>query len=87
MLTGFVMSAFADDPPFLSAIVDDVLVIFRLFCTGTMTTYGHFATNAIHAGQEPEQWANHEVIPPICLSTTFKQSAPAKFKVNDSLHQ
>lgn len=40
-----------------------------------------FATAAIHAGQEPEQWDSMCVIPPIVLSTTYKQYAPAEFKV------
>jgi len=39
-----------------------------------------FATKAIHVGQEPEQWNSNAVIPPITLSTTFKQEAPAKHK-------
>lgn len=40
-----------------------------------------FATNAIHVGQEPEQWNSMAVIPPISMATTFKQDAPGKFKV------
>merc|ERR1712215_628456 len=40
----------------------------------------HFATKALHAGQEPEQWNSMAVVPPISLSTTFKQDAPAGFK-------
>jgi len=39
-----------------------------------------FATKAIHVGQEPEQWNSNAVVPPITLSTTFKQEAPAKHK-------
>uniref|UniRef100_A0A4W4EEF0 Cystathionine gamma-lyase n=1 Tax=Electrophorus electricus TaxID=8005 RepID=A0A4W4EEF0_ELEEL len=37
-----------------------------------------FATDAIHVGQEPEQWKSMAVVPPISLSTTFKQYAPGK---------
>lgn len=37
-----------------------------------------FATIAIHAGQEPEKWNSAAVVPPITLSTTFKQPAPAE---------
>lgn len=37
-----------------------------------------FATKAIHVGQDPEQWSHQSVIPPIVLSTTFKQPAPAE---------
>jgi len=39
-----------------------------------------FATKALHAGQEPEQWNSMAVIPPISLSTTFKQDGPADFR-------
>jgi cystathionine gamma-lyase len=38
----------------------------------------NLATLAIHAGQEPSQWHSHALIPPISLSTTFAQSAPAE---------
>ncbi|XP_037106031.1 cystathionine gamma-lyase-like isoform X1 [Syngnathus acus] len=37
-----------------------------------------FATDAIHVGQEPELWNSRAVVPPISLSTTFKQSEPGK---------
>jgi len=40
----------------------------------------HFATKALHAGQEPEQWNSMAVVPLISLSTTFKQQGPADFK-------
>lgn len=40
----------------------------------------HFATKALHVGQEPEQWNSMAVVPPISLSTTFKQDAPADFR-------
>lgn len=38
----------------------------------------HFATKAIHEGQEPEQWRSMAVIPPISMATTFKQSSPGQ---------
>jgi len=41
----------------------------------------HFATKAAHSGQEPEQWNSMAVVPPISLSTTFKQDGPADFKM------
>lgn len=41
-----------------------------------------FATKAIHAGQEPEQWNSMCVIPPIVMSTTFKQDGPAEHRVS-----
>ena len=46
------------------------------------TPFKSFATDAIHAGQEPEQWASMAVIPPIFLSTTFKQMGPNDYKVS-----
>ncbi|KAL8610555.1 hypothetical protein ACOMHN_006275 [Nucella lapillus] len=44
------------------------------------TPFPHFATNAIHKGQEPEQWNSMAVVPLISTSTTFKQSAPGVHK-------
>ena len=41
----------------------------------------HFATKALHVGQEPEQWNSMAVVPQISLSTTFKQDGPADFKM------
>lgn len=40
--------------------------------------YAHFSTQAIHVGQEPEQWGSRAVVPPISLATTFKQDEPGK---------
>lgn len=40
--------------------------------------FAHFGTNALHAGQEAEQWSARQVIPPISLSTTYKQVRPAE---------
>ncbi|KAM8931024.1 cystathionine gamma-lyase [Pelodytes ibericus] len=40
--------------------------------------FQHFATQAMHAGQEPEQWTSMAVVPPISLSTTFKQHGPGE---------
>ncbi|XP_037805528.1 cystathionine gamma-lyase [Lucilia sericata] len=39
-----------------------------------------FATKAIHVGQKPEQWKSMCVIPPICMSTTYKQDGPAEHR-------
>lgn len=38
--------------------------------------FPHFGTAATHAGQDPDQWSFRSVVPPISLSTTFKQSVP-----------
>uniref|UniRef100_A0A3P9L2X9 Cystathionine gamma-lyase n=1 Tax=Oryzias latipes TaxID=8090 RepID=A0A3P9L2X9_ORYLA len=43
---------------------------------GFRTAFKSFATDAIHVGQEPEQWKSMAVVPPISLSTTFKQYSP-----------
>lgn len=45
---------------------------------GFKTAFKSFATEAIHVGQEPEQWNSMAVVPPISLSTTFKQEQPGK---------
>ncbi|OAD57780.1 Cystathionine gamma-lyase [Eufriesea mexicana] len=37
-----------------------------------------FSTKAIHAGQDPLQWNHCAVIPPIVISTTFRQDAPGQ---------
>lgn len=41
-----------------------------------------FATKAIHVGQDPEQWNDLAVVPPLVFATTFKQHAPAEPKVS-----
>lgn len=43
-----------------------------------MTPFAHFSTLAIHAGQDPDQWKSRAVVPPITLSTTYKQDEPGK---------
>ncbi|VDD96826.1 unnamed protein product [Enterobius vermicularis] len=45
--------------------------------------FPHFGTSAVHVGQEPEQWELNQVIPPISLSTTYKQLAPGAPKKHD----
>ncbi|KAM7387917.1 hypothetical protein PAMP_024127 [Pampus punctatissimus] len=44
--------------------------------SGFRTGFKSFATEAIHVGQEPEQWKSMAVVPLISLSTTFKQQEP-----------
>jgi len=41
-----------------------------------------FATIAIHAGQDPDQWNHCSVVPPMVMSTTFKQDSPAPPRVS-----
>lgn len=38
-----------------------------------------FGTAAIHIGQDPDQWRSGALIPPISLSTTFKQRGPGDY--------
>ncbi|KAL1023277.1 hypothetical protein UPYG_G00038600 [Umbra pygmaea] len=45
---------------------------------GFCMQFKSFATEAIHVGQEPEQWKSMAVVPPISLSTTFKQFGPGE---------
>jgi len=40
----------------------------------------HFATNACHHGQDPEKQSSWAIVPPISMSTTFKQDAPAQHR-------
>ena len=40
--------------------------------------FPHFATTAIHVGQDPDRWTSKAVVPLISLSTTFKQESPGK---------
>uniref|UniRef100_A0A0N5CBH3 cystathionine gamma-lyase n=1 Tax=Strongyloides papillosus TaxID=174720 RepID=A0A0N5CBH3_STREA len=46
-------------------------------------SYQGFGTAAIHVGQEPERWEMMQVVPPISLSSTFKQPKPAEPKGHD----
>ncbi|XP_076309166.1 cystathionine gamma-lyase-like isoform X2 [Tachypleus tridentatus] len=38
----------------------------------------HFATKAVHEGQDSSQWTHKAVVPPICTATTFCQFSPEK---------
>lgn len=42
----------------------------------SLEPYRSFGTDAIHVGQEPEQWASKAIVPPITLSTTYKETIP-----------
>ena len=42
------------------------------------SSFPHFGTRCIHAGQEPEQWECLPVVPPIFTNTTYKQHEPGK---------
>jgi len=44
----------------------------------TLKPFEHFATNAIHVGQDAEKWNSRAVIPPISMATTFKQDSPGE---------
>ncbi|XP_014479648.1 PREDICTED: cystathionine gamma-lyase-like [Dinoponera quadriceps] len=45
-----------------------------------MCAYKGFSTKAIHAGQDPEQWSHCALVPPLVMSTTFKQDAPGQHR-------
>ena len=45
-----------------------------------LPNFPHFATQALHEGQEPEQWNARCVVPPITLSTTYKQDGPGQHR-------
>lgn len=42
-----------------------------------------FGTDAAHHGSEPENWEYAPIVPPISLSTTFKQSSPGVYPKYD----
>lgn len=42
----------------------------------------HFGTKAIHRGQNPNQWTFKDVVPPISLTTTYKQYGPNNHAVS-----
>ncbi|NXD40393.1 CGL lyase, partial [Copsychus sechellarum] len=46
--------------------------------SGFLPPFPHFATNAIHFAQEPDQWNSRAVVPPITLTTSFKREDPEK---------
>ncbi|NXI21866.1 CGL lyase, partial [Sterrhoptilus dennistouni] len=52
---------------------------------GFQPPFPHFATIAIHYAQEPEQWNSRAVVPPITLTTSFKQEDLGKDKREDLL--
>ncbi|XP_012134602.1 cystathionine gamma-lyase isoform X2 [Megachile rotundata] len=45
-----------------------------------MSTNEGFATKAIHAGQDPLQWNHCAIIPPISMSTTYRQDGPGEHR-------
>lgn len=55
-----------------------VFSITNIMASQSSESYPHFGTLATHAGQEPEQWKSLAVVPPISLSTTFKQLTPGQ---------
>lgn len=44
-----------------------------------------FSTKAIHSATNPDKWDSMCVVPPLVLSTTFKQPAPGQIKVGTYL--
>ncbi|KAI1727706.1 cys/Met metabolism PLP-dependent enzyme domain-containing protein [Ditylenchus destructor] len=46
-------------------------------------TFSGFGTAAIHVGHAPEKWDMNQIVPPISLSTTYKQDRPGEPKGHD----
>lgn len=46
---------------------------FKKKMSGFRTQPKGFATKCLHVGQDPEQWEHKAVVPPLVMSTTFKQ--------------
>ena len=44
-------------------------------------TWPHFGTDATHHGSDPDTWNFAPIVPPISLSTTFKQNSPGVYEV------
>ncbi|XP_018322205.1 cystathionine gamma-lyase-like [Agrilus planipennis] len=55
--------------------IDDTVDIFN---SGFLPFPKHFTTTCIHATQEPEKWKSLAIVPPIIMSSTFKQPEPIK---------
>ncbi|XP_066049126.1 cystathionine gamma-lyase-like [Chamaea fasciata] len=51
--------------------------------SGFLQPFPHFATNAIHFAQEPEQWNSRAVVPPVTLTVSFKQEDLGEKKQED----
>lgn len=47
------------------------------------STFPHFGTDATHHGSDPDKWNFAPIVPPISLSTTFKQPAPGVYEKYD----
>ena len=60
--------------------------IYNMSAEGFKEQDPSFATRAIHDAQDPEQWNACPVVVPISLATTFKQDAPAEFRVHTHHH-
>lgn len=56
--------------------------ILRTLSTMELNPFPSFGTKALHAGQEPEKWKSQAVVPPISMSTTFKQFGPGQHTVS-----
>ncbi|XP_018322206.1 cystathionine gamma-lyase-like [Agrilus planipennis] len=49
-----------------------------IFNSGFLPFPKHFTTTCIHAAQEPEKWKSLAIVPPIIMSSTFKQPEPGQ---------
>lgn len=48
--------------------------------SGCLPLFKSFSTKSLHEGQDPEKWNSRAVVPPISLSTTFKQDGPGQHR-------
>lgn len=48
--------------------------------SGCLQAFKGFSTNTIHKGQQPEKWSSRAIVPPISMSTTFKQDGPGQHR-------
>ena len=63
-------------------LIGNILLIeIKMGDQGFLKQKPGYATTAIHAGQDPDQWDSRAVVVPIVTATTFKQPAPAEPKV------
>ncbi|ROL44497.1 Cystathionine gamma-lyase [Anabarilius grahami] len=72
------LSVGLEDEEDIIADLDQALSAANDSSAGFQPAFKSFATDAIHVGSEPEQWNSMAVVPPISLSTTFKQHSPGK---------
>jgi len=59
-----------------SIILFCLTVFLRLKVQGLFNPDPHFATKAIHAGQDSNKWSSKAIVPPITMAVNFNQDTP-----------